>query len=176
MSDIVLVAYASKHGATAEMAAAIGDALKRAGLVVDITPVEDAPPPWGYRAVVLGSAVYMGSWRKEGEEYINKYADALAQRPVWLFSSGPTGEGDTAELMKGWDFPDNLKPLAERIEPQGIAVFHGKLDPQELNFAEKLVLKMVKAPTGDFRHWDEITAWAEGIAAALDPGAALNSI
>lgn len=167
MSEIVLVAYASKHGATAEMAAAIGDALQRAGLTVDVTPVDSAPPPWGYYAVVLGSAIYMGAWRKEAAEYLDKYADALAQRPVWLFSSGPTGEGDPAELMKGWEFPDNLKALVERVQPQGIIVFHGKLDPETLNFAERMILKMVKAPVGDFRHWDEITGWAGQIAGRL---------
>ena len=167
MVRTALVAYASKHGATAEMAAAIGDALRRAGLAVEVVPAEDAPPPWGFNAVVLGSAVYAGSWRKEAEDYLQRNADALAQRPVWLFSSGPTGEGNVEELMEGWNFPDNLKPLADRIQPQGVAIFHGKLDPDALTFAEKIVLKIVKAPTGDFRRWDQIAGWAEGIAAAL---------
>jgi menaquinone-dependent protoporphyrinogen oxidase len=167
MSSTALVAYASKHGATAEVAAAIGDALRRAGLTVEVMPMESAPPPWGFNAVVLGSAVYVGSWRKEAEEYLERNADALAQRPVWMFSSGPTGEGDTEELMQGWHFPDNLKRLADRIQPQEMVVFHGKLDPEELNFGEKLILKLIKAPAGDFRHWDEIAVWAEGIAAAI---------
>jgi menaquinone-dependent protoporphyrinogen oxidase len=174
VSKAVLVAYASKHGATAEMAAAIGDALRRAGLTVEVMPIESAPPPWGFNAVVLGSAVYAGSWRKEAAEYLERNADALAQRPTWLFSSGPTGEGDAEELMQGWRFPDKLQPLAERIQPQGVVVFHGKLDPEALNFAEKILLKMISAPTGDFRDWDEITGWAEGIAAALDKEAVAN--
>ena len=119
MSKAVLVAYASKHGATAEMAAAIGDALRRAGLTVEVMPMEDAPPPWGFAAVVLGSAVYAGSWRKEAESYLEHNADALAQRPVWLFSSGPTGEGDAAELApmaaKQWTAQFNPVEANERV-------------------------------------------------------------
>jgi len=57
--DQVLVAYASKHAATAGIAEKIGQVLREAGLPADVLPagrVRDLTP---YRAVVLGSAVYM---------------------------------------------------------------------------------------------------------------------
>jgi menaquinone-dependent protoporphyrinogen oxidase len=46
-------------------------------------------------------------------------------------------------------------------------LFHGDIDMSKLNFAEKLILRGVKAPTGDFRDWNAITAWAIQIAEAL---------
>jgi menaquinone-dependent protoporphyrinogen oxidase len=163
----ILVVYASKHGATAEIADKIGQVLRQAGLQVDVLPVDRAGDLAPYEAVVLGSAVYYGQWRKEAVAWLTANETLLAGRPVWLFSSGPTGKGDPLELAQGWRFPTKQQPLADRIKPRDIALFHGALDANKINFFEKFVLKNVKAPTGDFRDWAAITAWAEAIAAAL---------
>jgi menaquinone-dependent protoporphyrinogen oxidase len=56
----VLVAYASKYGATAEIAEKIGQVLRQAGLQVDVSPVNHISDLTPYRAIVLGSAIYMG--------------------------------------------------------------------------------------------------------------------
>jgi hypothetical protein len=58
-------------------------------------------------------------------------------RPVWLFSSGPTGEGDPVELLKGWRLPAGLQPIADRIQPRGIAVFHGRVNMEKLNLSKE---------------------------------------
>ena len=117
--------------------------------------------------MVLGSAVYIGQWRKEAVKFLKANETVLAEKPVWLFSSGPTGEGDPVELVQGWRFPGKLKPIADRIGPRDIAIFHGAVDENKLNFIEKWMLKNVKAPAGDFRDWEAITSWATAIAAAL---------
>ncbi|HCB50398.1 MAG TPA: hypothetical protein DEP47_12980, partial [Chloroflexi bacterium] len=91
----------------------------------------------------------------------------LAERPVWLFSSGPAGEGDPVELLDGWRFPEAQQDIADRIQPRDIAVFHGALDPEELNFIERSMIKNVKAPVGDFRDWEVIEAWAAAVASEL---------
>ncbi|HSN78490.1 MAG TPA: flavodoxin domain-containing protein [Anaerolineae bacterium] len=167
MNNKVLVVYATKYGATAEIAERIGQALRTAGIEVDVVPADKAGDPAGYSAVVLGSAVYAGSWRKEAAAYLEANAASLAGRPTWLFSSGPTGEGDAVELMKGWRFPEALQPIADRIQPRDIVFFHGEIDTKKLNLAEKVLVKGIKAPTGDFRDWDAIEAWASGIAQTL---------
>ena len=169
MTNNVLVAYATKYGATAEIAERIGQTLRTIGTEVDVVPADKAGDPAGYAAVVLGSAVYAGSWRKEAAAWLEAHETVLAGRPTWLFSSGPTGEGDAAELMKGWRFPEALQPVADRIQPRDIAFFHGEIDTKKLNLAEKVLVKGIKAPTGDFRDWDAIEAWAGGIALALQP-------
>lgn len=167
MNVQVLVAYATKYGATAEIAEKIGQVLREAGLHVDVLPVDRVSDLTPYKAVVLGSAVYVGQWRKEAATFLEDNEKELAERPVWLFSSGPTGEGDPVQLMKGFRFPETLQPIADRIQPRDIAFFHGALDMKELSLAEKLVIKGIKAPVGDFRDWETISSWAVAIADAL---------
>jgi menaquinone-dependent protoporphyrinogen oxidase len=167
MDGQVLVAYATKHGATAEIAERIGETLRQAGLRADVLPVNRVGDLAPYVAVVLGSAVYIGQWRKEAARFLRANEKALSERPLWLFSSGPTGEGEVAALLQGWRFPKGLQPIADRIRPRDIAIFHGALDARKMGPLEKWMIKNVKAPLGDFRKWEAITAWATAIAAAL---------
>jgi menaquinone-dependent protoporphyrinogen oxidase len=163
----VLVAYASKYGSTAGIAERVGQALREAGLEAEVQHAEKVDDLAPYGAVVLGSAVYAGQWLKEAATFLTENEAALAERPVWLFSSGPTGEGDPVELMKGWRFPENLQPVADRIGVRDLAFFGGVLDPQKLSFPEKMIVRALKAPTGDFRDWDSIEAWAGSVAETL---------
>lgn len=83
---------ASKYGATAEIARAIGDVLVDRGLEVTVIPPEEVGAVEDYDAVVLGSAVYMGQWMKPATELVDRQALAMTARTVWLFSSGPVGD------------------------------------------------------------------------------------
>ena len=163
----VLVAYGTKYGATAEIAEKIGQVLDQAGLSTDVLPADQVSDLAAYKAVVLGSAVYIGAWRKEAATFLKANEEVLAGKPVWLFSSGPTGEGDLKELTQGWSFPGRLQPIADRIQPRDITIFGGMVDPEKLGRIERWMLKNVKAPVGDFRDWEAITAWATAIAGAL---------
>ena len=167
MASKVLVAYGSKYGATAEIAEEIGRKLEKTGQTIDVLQAGAVSSVDAYDAVVLGSAVYAGSWRKDAVAFLQTHEAALAKRPVWLFSSGPTGEGDAEVLLKGWRFPQAQQPLADRIAPREIAVFHGNIDAGRLNLFEKLIVRMVKAASGDFRDWDAIRAWAADVGQAL---------
>jgi len=167
MDEDVLVAYATKHGGTEEIARRIGEVLRQAGLRTEVLPAGRVSDLGSYRAVVLGSGVYIGRWRKEAARFLKANEQALADKPVWLFSSGPTGDGDPVELAGGWRFPSALQPVADRIQPRDVALFHGVADEKKLSRLERWMLKNVKAPSGDFRDWDAITAWSRSIADKL---------
>lgn len=168
MQGKFLVAYASKYGATKEIAEKMGEVLRGSGVPADVSPVDQVRGLDAYQAVILGSAVYIGKWQKEAAEFLQDNQQALSERKVWLFSSGPTGEGDPAALVEGWRLPDELKPVAERIQPQEMAVFGGFIDPHKVNFMEKMAIKnIVKKPFGDFRDWDNIVTWAGKVAEAF---------
>jgi menaquinone-dependent protoporphyrinogen oxidase len=167
VDDKVLVAYATKYGATREISEKIGEVLQQSGLNTDVLPADSVGDPTSYPAIVLGSAVYIGRWRKEASKFLENNEKVLAERPVWLFSSGPTGEGDAVELLKGWQLPGKLQTIADRIGVRDIAIFHGDVDVDKLNFIERWMIKNVKSPVGDFRDWDAIASRANGIADVL---------
>lgn len=167
MESKVLVAYASKYGATAGIAERIGEVMRQAGMQADVLPVNRVRDLSAYSAVVLGSASYIGLWRKEVVAFLKANEKPLSELPVWIFSSGPTDTGDPKELMKGWLYPKAAGPFIDSIKPRDITVFHGMADMKKLNFIEKWMLNKVNAKTGDFRNWDLITSWAKAIAGKL---------
>jgi menaquinone-dependent protoporphyrinogen oxidase len=135
--------------------------------------VESVTDLESYSAVVIGSAVYYGSWMKEASEFVRRNRTVLAARPVWLFSSGPLG----AEVKDDEPQPKELREMQEAIHPRDHHIFFGALDHNQLSFMERMVVKGVRAPEGDYRDWNEIEAWAESIVRALVPqGIALRQM
>ena len=104
----VLVTAATKYGATGEIAQAIGEVFTERGWDAMVVPPDQVKAVDGFDVVVLGSAVYAGHWLKPARELVDRSGDALAARPVWLFSSGPIGDPpkpeedpvDVAEIMQ----------------------------------------------------------------------------
>ena len=164
---MILVTYSSKHGGTAEIAEKIGEVLTKAGLSVTVSTVDQVDEISNYQAIILGSAVYIGQWRKKAVRFLKNYSRELAEKKVWIFSSGPTGEGDPVDLLDGWTLPEKLKPVTDQIKPEDITVFHGVVIKEKLNFLGRFMIDKVDSPVGDYRDWKIITAWAEKIAADL---------
>jgi menaquinone-dependent protoporphyrinogen oxidase len=159
----ILVASASKHGATAEIATRIGNTLRGEGFECEVRDVCDVPDPSGFQAVVLGSGVYAGQWLKDARKFIDKNAAALQTMPVWVFSSGPLGDPlkpDDEEAVTAAGVVEATAAIEHRL-------FAGALDKSKLSFGEKAIVKAVRAADGDFRDWAAIDAWAEQIAVAL---------
>jgi len=159
----VLVTAASKHGSTQEIAEAIGRALSNGGVDVVVKPLAEVEAVEAYDAVVLGSAVYIGSWTRDAREFVRTHRDALARLPVWIFSSGPVGtppKPDETAAVK-------VDEIADAVHPRGHAIFAGKIDHRSLGIAERAVTRAVHATEGDFRDWPRIEAWGRSIARVL---------
>lgn len=164
MSKKVLVTYATKYGATAEIAEKIAGVLKKTGATVDVEDVRNVDCLSDYETVVIGSALYMGFWRKEMARFVKKQTAVLAQKKVWIFVSGSTNDGDPVKELEGRIYPPNLQPVMDIIQPADITAFHGAIDLDKLSGFEKWVMKKMDAPIGDFRNWDMISTWAKTIA------------
>ena len=181
----VLVVYASRHGGTRGIAERIGEVLLADGFDAQVASADKAPRPDTADAVVIGSGVYMGSWLKEPIGFIERNQATLAARPLWLFSSGPL-PGSTAK-KSGDPLEDALGPeegpgsggrkkiaeLSAATNPRDHRIFLGAYDPKDppRAMSERLIRMMPGSggllPTGDFRDWDAIEAWASEIASSL---------
>jgi menaquinone-dependent protoporphyrinogen oxidase len=163
----VLVIAASKHGSTAEIATALGEALAHRGISATVADAGDVADLEEYDAVVLGSAVYAGRWRKEARELAETHGSFLASRPVWLFSSGPVGDP-----LKPEEDPVDVKQIIAIVGARGHRVFAGKIDKSRLSLAEKAIVMSLKVAEGDYRDFGAVTAWAGEIADELLGGSA----
>jgi menaquinone-dependent protoporphyrinogen oxidase len=158
----ILVTAASRHGSTTEIASAIGAALGEAGVEPEVRPMSEVESVDAYDAVVVGSAVYVGKWLDEAKRFVETHREALRRRPVWLFSSGPLGEPP-----KPAEEPVDAEPMKEATGALDHRVFAGELAKDRLGFGERAVVRMVRAPYGDFRDREAIQGWARSIAAHL---------
>ena len=159
----VLVAVASKHGATREIAERIAGELQGAGLDVDLRAADAVDAVAPYDAVVLGSAVYMGHWLDAARTVVHEHARDLSGKPVWLFSSGPVG----APPRPADDEAVDLREIIEATGAREHRLFSGRLDRDALGFGERALTRAIRAAEGDFRDWTAIGEWAREIAAAL---------
>ena len=140
MTGKVLVAYATRTGATAGIAEVIGDELRRRGHEVDVRDVAQVGDIGEYHVLILGSELYARRWRRSAVRFLRRHADELRRRQVWLFHSGPLGpDKDTAQAM-----PGNVGRLVRRI---------GATPP--VTFA------------ADFRDWDRVRNWAHALHDAI---------
>jgi menaquinone-dependent protoporphyrinogen oxidase len=164
----ILVAVASRHGSTADIAEAIGQELRSRGHRVDVRTVDDSPMVESHEAVIIGSAVYMDNWLAQARQFVEHNQLELTRVPVWLFSSGPL-EADDPEAAE----PVHLGELMQHTRARGHRVFVGKLDKTRLGLIEKVILWNVNhlnpgaVVESDHRDWEAIRAWADEIATVL---------
>jgi menaquinone-dependent protoporphyrinogen oxidase len=148
----VLVTYASKHGATTEIAEALGRDLCARGVDAEVKRADEVGGVSAYDAVVLGSAIYMGKWLPEAV----KLAHLCDGGRTWLFSSGPLGD------------PPQPDPPATPIEARDHRVFGGRLERGTLSLPERAIVRMVKAQYGDYRDCAAVADYASTIAQSIE--------
>lgn len=73
----ILVAYATRHGATAGIAERIASRLAADGIAAEAHPVADVADVALYDAVVLGGAAYMAHWLKDATAFAKRHRQEL---------------------------------------------------------------------------------------------------
>ena len=170
MSDTVLVAYATRYGSTQEVAEQIAETLREQGLEVTVQPARRVRSLEGYRAIVLGAPLYIGSWLKDAQRFLTNHQAALANMPVAVFTLGPTrADEDAAPVRAQLNKQMSKYPW---LNPVAIELFGGKYDPSKLKFPLSLLAALpasplYQAPASDIRDWDAIRAWASDLATKL---------
>jgi menaquinone-dependent protoporphyrinogen oxidase len=128
----VLVAYASRHGATQGIAERIAETLRQAGLEAEALPAASVKKVTEYDALVIGGAAYMFHWLKDATKFVRRNRAFLATRPVWLFSSGPIGTEPTdaeGRDQKVVAIPREFAELVPAVKARGQEIFFGAVEP-----------------------------------------------
>ncbi len=167
MDKKILITYATKAGSTLEIAAVIGESLSKRGFAVDVKPVSENPPLDGYQAVLMGSAIRMGSWLPEAVDFVRKNQSALQQLPTSIFTVHMLNykDDETSRAAR----QAYTAPVRELLPNADEVFFRGKLDYKTLSFFDRLIAKIVETPDnppGDFRNWDEIRNWSQSVFAS----------
>ncbi|MFH8250223.1 flavodoxin domain-containing protein [Microbacterium sp. B2969] len=167
----VMVAYASKYGATQGIAQRLGKVLDECGYEVDVVKCADIDRASGYDAYLVGSATYEFNWRKDARRFVERNEAELSAHPLWLFSSGPLGteqvDKDGKDVLEGAR-PKQFAEYSDTLHPRGMQVFRGAYDPDKIRGADRIIAWMPAIrdilPKGDFREWSAIDAWGKSIA------------
>ncbi|WP_156156020.1 flavodoxin domain-containing protein [Demequina maris] len=162
----VLVAVGSKYGATREVAERIAEEIRDHGFEVDLQDACDVQGIHYYEAVVLGSAVYGGLWRRDASGLVREHRDELRDKDVWMFSVGMETVVQPGQPL------DEADGFAEDIQAHDHARFPGALDWDKLNVGEKALIRVLNPPKGDFRDFTAVREWASGVATQLESIAA----
>jgi len=172
LENKILVTYVSKYGSTQEVAETVAAALREQGLVVDLQPIRKVRSLAGYGAVVLGAAIYYGSWHQDARTFLTKHASDLAQCPVIIFALGPNGTSED-EMRDSRAQLDNDLARFPWLKPMATALFGGRF-PVRLRFLDSLVAALPASPmhgmpATDARDWTAISAWAGSLSQVLLP-------
>lgn len=165
----VLVGYATRYGSAAQVAERIADRLRSRGVEVALRPLTDALDPSEYDAVVLGSAVYSGSWLPDAVNFVQRHGATLAERPVWTFSVGSLERQRGLLRRRRWPDARQLPDITNRIGTRDHAFFGGVIDPAALPLLQRWVFRAAGGRYGDFRDRSQIDRWAARIAEAAAP-------
>ena len=160
----VLLAYASRMGATREIAEVLADELRQTDHTVTIASCATAPDADEFDAVVIGSALYAGRWMPEASSYLRRQATHLTSRPTFLFQSGPCDADRHSATSTA--APHAVTKIVRRFGLPEPITFAGRLDPTKAT--GRMSRWMANAlPAGDFRDWTAIRAWGYAIGVEL---------
>jgi len=163
----VLVTVASRHGATREIGAEVAAVLRGEGHDVDEIEPDDVEHVFGYDAVVLGSAVYVGRLAIALRDLVERQGAHLRSMPVWLFWSGPVGDPPMPPTV-----PDDVEVVARHAGVEDPRCFVGRLEHAGLDLNERALVALTSVQPGDFRDFEDVRTWALTVADCLPRPAA----
>lgn len=163
----VLVAYASRHGATHGVADRMAARLMAHGFDVHLDPLLGQESVTRFEAVVLGSPVYGGHWEDEAVSFVRRNARALTGRPLWTFSVGWLAHHRGLLRRESWSDAKGLAELDRLLPPREHRFFAGAMASAETPVLQRMAFRLAGGRYGDYRDWAAIDAWADEIAQQL---------
>lgn len=164
----VLVVHASADGSTEEIAERIAARLQEWGHESTAAAARTVGSISAYDAVVIGSAIHNRQWLEDASMFVHSHRDALAERPLWVFSVGMPDALPRAFRKLARTEESAILEHLDGLLTEGHRLFSGVVKPSQFPRASRIFLRMVGGRYGDFRDWTDINRWADRIAAGLD--------
>lgn len=156
----VLVAYASRHGATHEIAEWIAGALERNGMTALVRQADEVGDLKGIDAVVIGSPLYVGRVLKPVSTFFSRHRTGLGMIPVALFLSGTLiADGDPGQDERGRAIAESVR---KGVPIAALALFGGRFSWEQVSIVGRL---FSGSEPKDTRDRSAIEAWAEALPA-----------
>lgn len=158
----LLVAYASRSGATGGVAKEISDAFCVSEKPADCLLAKHVDSLAPYDSVILGGPIYNGRWLPEAEAFVERHHDRLKDVPVAFFTVGLAMVEDTdAHRREADEAFATVRKKFPRVRPLSVGRFAGAFIPKNLSPFDALTLALTGARVGDHRDFVTIHAWAD---------------
>jgi menaquinone-dependent protoporphyrinogen oxidase len=166
--DKVLIAFASKHGYTAESAELIGGWMREAGLTVDVKRAAEVENLAPYEFIILGTAVKGENVLPDAVDFVERFREDLRVKPAAYFALSMLMADPSDENRK--HVAAVLNKLRFEMRPWDLGIFSGVRDPKTLSWVLNWSVRQTKAPLGDFRDPEAMKSWTERLAKRIKEG------
>jgi menaquinone-dependent protoporphyrinogen oxidase len=132
MDGPILVAYATKHGSTEEVADAVAQVIRQLDQTADVRPAAKVKDVSSYEFIILGAPLYRGRLHKDALRFLTRHHAALANIPLAVFALGPRkprSEGTWPRCREQLDQALGKHPW---MTPTSVELFGG-VDPPRKN-------------------------------------------
>lgn len=176
----VLIVYGTRYGTATEISEEIARVMESEEIEVDVKDARslkhfDISP---YQLVVVGSGIKMGKWTKKSLNFLKENKEALASRHVAIFVTCGAANEEKNRAEGQEKYLDQVAATNLVNEPVTTGLFGSKYDPDAkhglmYDFTMKFIKKDLEkqgidtSKPIDYRNWDEIRAWARGLAESL---------
>jgi len=170
----LLVAYASPHGSTAEVATFMGRLLKAYDVEVDVKHADNVEDVSKYDAFLLGSAVHASMWLPSISRFMFRFEEELAQKPIFMFLMCiiVLEEGGREKALSTFVWKEALEKL--NISRENIEAFAGVLDWEKTDGDERWMIsvryegkELPGRNNSDYRDWQKLAAWTHEVATKM---------
>lgn len=161
----ILVTYASRFGATAGVAEAIGKTLRECGAQVDVLPMKEVRDLSTYQSIIAGSAINGGAWLPEAMQFLREHQREISQKPFAAFLVCMTLSMRNGEQYRS-HVASWLNPVRKMVKPVNEGLFAGVLEIKKIpSVSDRMKFRLSVLfgawKEGDHRDWNAIHTWAE---------------
>ncbi|AQP48587.1 hypothetical protein BW730_14845 [Tessaracoccus aquimaris] len=155
----ILIGYATRTGAAADIAEAIADEFRGAGHEVRVANLDKDPSVDDARLVIVGSGINTAAWYPEAVGWVRASADELRGAKVAVYNTClNAADPDKRDAALGYN-----DAVAARCAPISSETFGGRYVPAKVGLLSKLLAKVTGQKAQDHVDCTAARKWARNL-------------